>query len=79
MKGEHADLKNSAGRWGGASTAAAFLSNFVGDLPRWAHLDIAGPAYIGARQQGRPKGATGYGVATTCMAAHACLRGRAGC
>ena len=30
MKGTHADLKNSAGRWGGACTAAAFLSQFVG-------------------------------------------------
>src|SRR5688500_19416118 len=34
MKGEHADLRNSAGRWGGASTAAAFLSNFVGGVER---------------------------------------------
>jgi leucyl aminopeptidase len=32
MKGAHADLKNSGGRWGGASTAAAFLSQFVGAL-----------------------------------------------
>jgi leucyl aminopeptidase len=64
MKGEHADLKNSAGRWGGASTAAAFLSNFVGGVKRWAHFDIAGPAYVGTDGKG-PKGATGYGVATT--------------
>ncbi len=65
MKGEHADLKNSAGRWGGACTAAAFLSQFVGGVKRWAHLDIAGPAYIGSDSKGGPKGATGYGVATT--------------
>ncbi len=60
MKGNHADLKNAGERWGGACTAAAFLSQFVGDHSAWAHLDIAGPAMAS-----RPKGATGYGVALT--------------
>jgi leucyl aminopeptidase len=60
MKGNHADLKNSAGRWGGACTAAAFLSQFVDGHPRWAHLDIAGPAISAP-----PRQATGYGVALT--------------
>jgi leucyl aminopeptidase len=60
MKGNHADLKNSSGRWGSACTAAAFLSQFVGGHPRWAHLDIAGPA-----MSARPRQATGYGVALT--------------
>jgi leucyl aminopeptidase len=60
MKGNHADLKNSAGRWGGACTAAAFLSQFVDSHPRWAHLDIAGPAISAP-----PRQATGYGVALT--------------
>ncbi|HEX6201763.1 MAG TPA: leucyl aminopeptidase, partial [Thermoanaerobaculia bacterium] len=64
MKGNHADLKNSGGRWGGANTAAAFLSQFVGDLQRWAHLDIAGAAYVGRDGEEEP-GATGYGVAFT--------------
>ena len=41
-----ADMKNSAGRHGGAITAAAFLKNFVGEVP-WAHLDIAGTAWVG--------------------------------
>ncbi len=63
IKGSHADLRNTGGRWGGASTAAAFLSRFVSN-PRWAHLDIAGPAYIGRDQEGS-FGATGYGVALT--------------
>ncbi|MBW2725728.1 MAG: peptidase M17, partial [Deltaproteobacteria bacterium] len=43
------------------STAAGFLSAFVGDTP-WVHLDIAGTGWnskIGA-YQGR--GATGVGV-----------------
>jgi leucyl aminopeptidase len=61
MRGHHADLKNVAGRWGGANTAAAFLSQFVGDLARWAHFDIAGAAYVG-NDEDEPKGATGYGV-----------------
>lgn len=30
---------------GGALTAAAFLRQFVGEGVRWAHLDIAGPAW----------------------------------
>jgi leucyl aminopeptidase len=64
MKGTHADLKNSAGRWGGACTAAAFLSQFVGDVKNWAHMDIAGVAYVGNDQDSKKRGATGYGVAT---------------
>ena len=40
-----ADIKNVGGRAGGAITAAAFLQNFVGQTP-WAHLDIAGTAYV---------------------------------
>ncbi len=64
MKGNHADLKNSGARWGGANTAAAFLSQFVAPLGRWAHLDIAGAAYVGRDADDEP-GATGYGVALT--------------
>jgi leucyl aminopeptidase len=61
MRGHHADLKNVAGRWGGANTAAAFLSQFVGEVRRWAHFDIAGAAYVG-RDEDEPIGATGYGI-----------------
>jgi leucyl aminopeptidase len=66
MKGTHADLRNSGSRWGGANNAAAFLSNFIDGVPRWAHWDIAGPAYVGADGQAT-NGATGYGVATTSL------------
>jgi leucyl aminopeptidase len=62
VKSDIADIKNSAGRQGGAITAAAFLANFVGEYP-WAHLDIAGTAWVD--RQTRPytvKGATGVGV-----------------
>ena len=58
LKSSFADLANIGGRWGGASTAAAFLSNFTKKY-RWAHLDIAGTAW----RQGAEKGATGRPVA----------------
>ncbi len=62
MQGAHADLRNSASRWGGASSAAAFLAEFVGPLRRWAHIDLAGPAH--RKEEGSAStGATGYGVA----------------
>ncbi len=61
MKSVYADLKNSGGRWGGACTAAAFLQNFVSDLP-WAHIDIAGMAWTEKNQGYHTRGATGYGV-----------------
>jgi leucyl aminopeptidase len=64
MKGTHADLRNSAGRWGSANTAAAFLSQFTGDVKRWAHLDIAGVSNVKADHGGPCAGATGFGVAT---------------
>jgi leucyl aminopeptidase len=64
IKGQHGDLKNVGVRWGGANTAAAFLSNFVAGAGRWAHLDIAGPAYV-ERGNKASFGATGYGVALT--------------
>jgi leucyl aminopeptidase len=63
LKGTHADLKNVAGRYGGASKAAAFLSQFVGQVSRWAHLDIAGVANVKPLPGGPPPGATGFGVA----------------
>ncbi|NNF51152.1 MAG: leucyl aminopeptidase [Gammaproteobacteria bacterium] len=52
-----ADFANVAGREGGASIAASFLSRFTKDL-RWAHLDVAGTAW----KSGKEKGATGRPV-----------------
>ena len=58
-----ADIKNiGGGRWAGASTAAAFLAEFVDDETAWAHLDIAGPAWTEGDTPLSPKGATGYGA-----------------
>ena len=39
------------------------LAQFVDDRSRWAHFDIAGPAYHSRARKSR-FGATGYGVAT---------------
>ncbi len=58
LKVEWADTNHMGGRWGGASIAAAFLSRFV-DGPRWAHLDIAGPAFLDKPERYYGKGATG--------------------
>jgi leucyl aminopeptidase len=44
LESEVADVKNVGGRPAGTITAAAFLREFVGDVP-WAHLDVAGTAY----------------------------------
>ena len=57
LKSNFADLANIGGRWGGAITAGAFLSHFTKNY-RWAHLDIAGTAWL----QGANKGATGRPV-----------------
>lgn len=58
-----ADVKNVGSRWGGAITAAMFLEKFVGDTA-WAHIDIAGPAYVEKGGDWYPKGGTGFGVRT---------------
>ena len=58
-----ADIKNVGSRMGGAITAAMFLENFVSDVP-WAHMDIAGPAYMEKQSPYVPKGGTGFGVRT---------------
>ena len=52
------DIVNTGGRGAGASTAAAFLKEFVGDT-QWIHLDIAGIAYTDAEKPYATKGSTG--------------------
>jgi leucyl aminopeptidase len=58
-----ADMKNvGKGREAGSITAAQLLERFVGDTP-WAHLDIAGMAWMKRGDNPTvPKGASGYGV-----------------
>ena len=59
-----ADLINSGGRYGGATFATIFLSNFVDkDIP-WAHLDIAGVDFMEKEWGVYGRGASGFGVRT---------------
>ncbi|MES0488352.1 MAG: leucyl aminopeptidase [Leptospirales bacterium] len=57
-----ADFNNIGERWGGASSAASFLSEFVDENIPWAHIDIAGIAYMKKGFNVYPTVATGYGV-----------------
>ncbi|MBS1838020.1 MAG: leucyl aminopeptidase [Actinobacteria bacterium] len=60
-----ADIKNiSSQPWGGTLTAGLFLREFVADGIPWAHIDIAGPAYLQEPDGEHSKGATGFGVRT---------------
>ncbi|OIQ86326.1 cytosol aminopeptidase [mine drainage metagenome] len=57
LKSNFADIANIGGRAGGSITAACFLSKFAKKFD-WAHLDIAGTAWV----SGKEKGATGRPV-----------------
>ncbi len=62
IKSPIADLKNTGPRAGGSITAALFLKEFVKDTAAWAHIDLAGPAWLDKESGYNPAGATGYGV-----------------
>lgn len=65
IKSQVADIANiSNSRWGGAITAALFLSEFIEEKNKnkWIHLDIAGPAYGNKVWGFNPEGASGSGV-----------------
>ena len=53
-----ADLKNTGGRGGGATTAAHFISEFAGDTP-WVHIDVAATSMLSSTRGWTPAGATG--------------------
>jgi leucyl aminopeptidase len=61
-----ADLRSTGhDRWAGALVAAAFLREFVAAGTPWAHLDIAGPAFLDGKPYGYvAPGGTGAGVRT---------------
>jgi leucyl aminopeptidase len=61
MKSKIADLKNIGSRWGGACNAAAFLGQFVGEIP-WAHIDMAGVDLFDSPKSYTAPGSSGYGV-----------------
>jgi leucyl aminopeptidase len=64
MDSNVADMKNTGTRYGGASAAGMFLKEFVTDNVKWAHLDIAGTAFLEKPQKEFCKGATAIGVRT---------------
>ncbi len=52
-----ADMQNIGGKGAGAVTAACFLSRFIEEGQAWAHLDIAGTAWVSGKEKastGRP-------------------------
>jgi leucyl aminopeptidase len=61
IKSDIGDIKNTGGRFGGASTAAEFLKVFVAETP-WIHLDIAGMAWVEDARPYIAKGPSGIGV-----------------
>lgn len=65
MESTVADISNMGDRMGGSLVAGLFLQSFVGEGIKWAHLDIAGPAYNDGQPFGyTPKGGTGAAVRT---------------
>jgi len=65
IKSEIADVCNiSNTRYGGAITAGQFLSEFIDKkhTDKWAHIDIAGPAFVEHAWGENPFGASGAGV-----------------
>ncbi len=59
-KSKIADLNNLAKSTAGASTAGAFLLNFLpNDKVNWIHLDTAGPSYLAIENKTKYEGATG--------------------
>ncbi len=65
IKGHHSDILNAGSGYGGTITAAKFLEAFV-DCKSWAHLDIAGTAWVDSARPYNFRGATGYGVRLLC-------------
>lgn len=57
LRSNFADMANVGGREAGSVTAACFLQRFVNDVA-WAHMDVAGSAFVG----GARKGSTGRPV-----------------
>jgi leucyl aminopeptidase len=64
IKSEIADIRNTGNsRYGGATTAAMFLKEFVNETP-WIHLDIAGTTWQDDQKPWQSKGPTGIAIRT---------------
>ncbi len=63
LDADTADIKNiTGGREAGSITGAKFIERFIKKGTAWAHLDIAGTAWLKKPTAFGPKGATGFGV-----------------
>jgi leucyl aminopeptidase len=62
LKSKFADMRNIGGSAAGSISAAQFLKRFVKEGVRWAHIDIAGVAWVeGEKSPIDPHWASGYG------------------
>ena len=69
MKSPVADMVNCGNRYGGATFAAIFLQEFIGEIKKgkkipWAHLDIAGVDFFKENTSVYSKGASAFGTRT---------------
>ena len=64
MESDVADLRNIGTGGPGAIIGALFLKEFVPAGTPWAHLDIAGPAFVTKGNEYIKRGGTGFGVLT---------------
>ncbi|MCL1876292.1 MAG: leucyl aminopeptidase [Synergistaceae bacterium] len=69
MKSPVADMVNCGSRYGGATFAAIFLQEFVGEAKKgkkipWVHLDIAGVDFFKENSSLYSKGASAFGTRT---------------
>jgi leucyl aminopeptidase len=64
IRSDIADIKNSAGREGGAIYGAAFVDAVVNPETEWVHLDIAGVAWYDSDRTFSPKGPQGSSIRT---------------
>ena len=62
LKSKFADMRNIGGRAAGSITAAQFLQRFINEGQVWAHLDIAGVAWVeGEKAPTDPSWSSGFG------------------
>lgn len=61
LKSSIADIKNAGPRKASAGLGATFIQSFVKSVP-WAHLDIAGTAYLSELKSYHTTPATGFGI-----------------
>ena len=61
LHSEIADLANMGGKDAGSMKCALFLQEFTGNVP-WAHIDMAGPAYLSKPKHYAVTRGTGWGL-----------------